>query len=85
MTKRIKKPAHVSVTSKQCGNNTERMIRRFIKKCKKEKIIEKYKDKQRHTKPSVAKKEKQLRAIRRREREKQKRIRAQERRNRRKR
>jgi ribosomal protein S21 len=61
------------------------MIRRFIKKCKKEKIIEKFKDKQRYTKPSVAKKEKQKRAIRREEREKQKKIRAEERRNRRKR
>jgi hypothetical protein len=85
LAQRIKKAAHVCVDSRQCGNNAERMIRRFIKKCKKEKIIEKFKDKQRHTKPSVAKKEKQKRAIRREEREKQKKIRAEERRNRRKR
>ena len=81
----VKKAAHVVVTSRQCGNNHEKMIRRFIKKCKKVKIIETYKEKEYHKKPSIAKKEKRKRAIRREEREKQKRIRAQERRNRRKR
>jgi len=79
------KAAHVVVRDRQCRNNPEKMIRRFIKKCKKAKVIELYKEKQFHKKPSVAKKEKRKRAIRREEREKQKRIRAQERRNRRKR
>tara|TARA_R100000008_G_scaffold47900_2_gene28403 strand:+ start:88 stop:345 length:258 start_codon:yes stop_codon:yes gene_type:complete len=78
-----KKPAHVSVSAKECRGNHERMIRRFIKKTKKEKIIEKVKDKRYHKKPSVAKKEKRQRAQRARYREQQKRIRAQERRNRR--
>lgn len=38
------------------------MIRKFIKKVKKEKIIEHIKDRRRYKKPSVLKKEKRLRA-----------------------
>jgi ribosomal protein S21 len=76
------KAAHVKVTSKECRNIPERMIRRFIKKVKKEGVLEAYKEKRYHKKPSVAKKEKRLRAERRRLREQQKRKRAQERRNR---
>ena len=75
-----KKPAHVSVTSRECRGNHERMTRRFLKKTKKEKVIEKFKEKQRYKKPSVAKKEKHQRALRKREREERKRIRAQKRR-----
>lgn len=80
-----KKAANVVVKARQCGNNTERMIRRFIKKSKKAKIIEQVRDRRYHKKPSEAKKEKRKRAERRRKREKQKQLRAQERRNRRKR
>ena len=80
-----KKAAHVSVTSRECGNNHERMIRRFIKKSKKAKIIEQCRDRKHHKKPSEARKEKSKRAQRRLQREKQKKLRAQERRNRRKR
>ena len=47
----------------------ERLIRRFIKKVKKEKIIEQYRDRQRYEKPSRAKKIKRERAQRLRERE----------------
>ena len=61
------------------------MIRRFIKKCKKEKIVEQVRERRYYKKPSVAKKEKQKRAQRLRLREQQKRLRAQERRNRKKR
>ena len=35
-----RKGSNVKVTSKECRGNTERMIRRFIKKCKKEKVVE---------------------------------------------
>tara|TARA_B100001250_G_scaffold369672_1_gene353307 strand:+ start:1991 stop:2239 length:249 start_codon:yes stop_codon:yes gene_type:complete len=80
-----RKTSNVKVTAQSCRGNHERMIRRFIKKCKKEKIVEKVRDKRYHKKPSEAKKEKQARAARRRHREKQKLIRAQERRNRKKR
>ena len=80
-----KKAANVIVKSRQCGNSADRMIRRFIKKTKKEKIIEECRERRYHKKPSEAKKEKQKRAKRRRQREKQKQLREQERRNRRKR
>ena len=76
------KGSHVKVTIKECRGQTERMIRRFIKKVKKERIIETVKEGRRYKKPSVAKKEKRIRAHRQRMRDEQKRRRAQERRNR---
>tara|TARA_Y100000593_G_C4240914_1_gene302097 strand:- start:216 stop:464 length:249 start_codon:yes stop_codon:yes gene_type:complete len=80
-----RKKANVLVTSKECRGNHERMIRRFIKKTKKEKIIEQIKDKRYYKKPSVKKREDRAKAERRRIRDELKRQRAQERRNRRKR
>jgi ribosomal protein S21 len=77
-----RKATNVKVHARQCGNNPERMIRRFIKKCKKEKIIEEAREKRYHKKPSEAKKDKRARSARRVQREKQKLIRVQERRNR---
>jgi len=71
------------VTARECRNNNERMIRKFNKKVKKEKIIEQVKDRRRYKKPSVKKKEKRIRAQRARQREAIKRQRAIERRNRR--
>tara|TARA_Y100000310_G_scaffold37967_1_gene35589 strand:- start:2065 stop:2313 length:249 start_codon:yes stop_codon:yes gene_type:complete len=79
------KGANVKVTAKECRGNHERMIRRFTKKVKKEKIIEEYKERRYYTKPSVKRKEKRLKAIRLRRREALKRLKAQERRNRKKR
>ena len=40
----MKKKHNVKVTSRECRNNTERMIRRFLKKVKKERIIEEIRD-----------------------------------------
>ena len=80
-----KKKANVVVTSRECRGNHERMIRRFIKKTKKEKIIEQVKDKRYYKKPSVKKREDRAKAERRRIRDELKKQRAQERRNRRKR
>jgi len=60
------------------------MIRRFIKKSKKEKIVEEARERRYYTKPSVAKKEKRNKAQRLRKREELKRAKAQERRNRKK-
>ena len=71
------------MTARECRNNNERMIRKFNKKVKKEKIIEQVKDRRRYKKPSVKKKEKRIRAQRTRQREAIKRQRAIERRNRR--
>ena len=64
-----RKKANVLVTSKECRGNHERMIKRFIKKCKKERIVEQYKEKQRYKKPSEMKREKRARAERERKRQ----------------
>ena len=74
------KGTHVKVTIKECHGNIEKMIRRFIKKSKKAKILEMVKDRRAYKKPSVAKKEKRIRAARQRKRDEQKCKRAQERR-----
>jgi ribosomal protein S21 len=74
---------NVIVTAKECRNNNEKMIRKFIRKVKKERIIEQVKDRRRYKKPSVLKKEKRIRAARNRMRTERKKQRAQERRNRR--
>ena len=80
----MKKGVNASVSLKQCRGNVERMIRRFSKKVKKERIIEDFKEKRYYKKPSVAKKEKRIRAERRRRKEERKRTRAQENRDRKK-
>jgi len=77
------KKANVIVKAKECRGNTERMIRKFIKKTKKERIVEEVKDRRCYKKPSIKKKEKRIRAQRRRLREERKRQRAIERRKRR--
>jgi len=76
------KLANVGVTSRECKNNTERMIRKFIKKVKKERIIEEVRNRKRYKKPSVAKKEKRIRAQRLRLKEERKQQRMQQKRNR---
>jgi small subunit ribosomal protein S21 len=80
----MKKGVNASVSLKQCRGNVERMIRRFSKKVKKERIIEDFKEKRYYKKPSVAKKEKRIRAERRRRKEERKRSRGQENRDRKK-
>jgi ribosomal protein S21 len=80
----MKKQCNVSVSSRECRGNAERMIRKFIKKVKKERIIEEIKDRRRYKKPSVKKKEKRIKAQRARIRQELKRKRAKERRNRKK-
>ena len=79
-----KKPVNVSVNIRQTRGNVEKMIRRFIKKTKKEKIIEKYRERQYYKKPSVKRREKRQRAIKSRLREQQKALKAAQRRNRKK-
>lgn len=73
---------NVIVTARECKNNNERLIRKFCKKVKKERIIEQVRDRKRYKKPSVVKKEKRIRAQRTRQREALKKQRAIERRNR---
>jgi len=74
--------ANVLVTSKECRGNHERMIRRFIKKTKKERIVEQIKDRKYYKKPSIRKREERAKADRRRRRDELKKQRAEERRNR---
>jgi ribosomal protein S21 len=78
----MRKQVKVSVNLKQCHGNVEKMIRRFIKKTKKEKIVEQARDRKYHTKASDAKREKRRRSERARLREERKRLRTEERRNR---
>jgi len=77
------KKANVVVHARECRGNVDRMIRKFIKKAKKERIVEEVRDRRYYKKPSVKKKEKSIRAERRRQREERKRQRAIERRKRR--
>jgi len=79
----MKKQCNFKVTSKECRGNVERMIRRFIKKTKKERILDEIRDRRFHEKPSVKKRKKSEKARRLRARQEQKRLRAKERRNRR--
>jgi ribosomal protein S21 len=69
----MSKPVNVSVHVRQCGGNVEKMIRRFIKKTKKERIIEQVRDRKYYKKPSDLKREKRNRAQRLRMREERKR------------
>jgi small subunit ribosomal protein S21 len=78
-----RKGANVVVTARQCRGNHEKMIRKFIKKCKKEKIIEQIRDRRYFKKPSDVKRHKKQAAIRRmrRDLEKQKRLQSKRERN----
>jgi len=56
------KKANVIVKAKECRGQTERMIRRFIKKTKKAKIIEEIRDRRHYVKPSDLKRLKKKRS-----------------------
>ena len=78
------KKSNVTVKAKDIRGSSEKLIRRFIKKTKKAKVIEQVRERRYYKKPSIKKKEKRERALRLRRREEQKRLRAIERRNRKK-
>tara|TARA_R100001015_G_C4515753_1_gene86152 strand:+ start:430 stop:678 length:249 start_codon:yes stop_codon:yes gene_type:complete len=75
-----RKAANVKVTSKECRGNHEKMIRRFIKKTKKAKIVEQVRDRRYYKKPSDRKREEHKKAERRRIRDELKKQRALEKR-----
>ena len=52
--------ANVVVRLKDCKNDQIRLIKRFIKKCKKEKVVERYLDKRFYEKPSTKKRKARL-------------------------
>ena len=71
------KTVNVSVSLDEVGGNTTRLIKRFIKKCKKERIIEECVSKSRYVKPSAQRrldKEKARRNAKKAEREREKRM-----------
>ena len=50
-----KRPANVSVKPRGRKDTQERMIRRFLRKCKKDRVIERYRETTYFEKPSVKK------------------------------
>ena len=58
MAKRV----NVSASLDEVGGNPTRLIKKFMKKCKKERIIEEYIDRSRYTKPSVKRRREKERA-----------------------
>lgn len=77
-----KKTSNVKVTSRECRGNHDKMIRRFIKKCKKEKIVEEVRERRYYKKPSEKKRDDRQKAERRRIRDELKKQRALEKRTR---
>lgn len=63
------KGANVVVTARQCRGNHDKMIRKFIKKCKKEGIMEQIRDKRYFKKPSEVRRHAKQAALRRQRRE----------------
>ena len=60
----MSKTVNVSVSLNEVGGNPHRLIRKFIKKCKKERIIEDYSDRRFYEKPSVKKRRDKKRKLR---------------------
>ena len=58
----LKRPINAEVKPKHQNEDIEKMIRRFTKKCKKERIVENFRDQMYYEKPSI--KRKRLRARR---------------------
>jgi ribosomal protein S21 len=53
-----RKPVNVSIRPRGRKDTQERMIRRFIRKCKKERIIERVRELQYYEKPSTVRRKK---------------------------
>jgi ribosomal protein S21 len=63
------KRSNVKVTARECRGNHERMIRRFIKKTKKQKIAEELRERRYYKKPSEVRRAKLRKSKRLREKE----------------
>jgi len=59
-----KRPVNVEVTLKETGGNVNKLIRRFMKKVKKERIIEDYLDRRFYEKPSAKRRKEKLKKLR---------------------
>lgn len=73
------KAARVIVKAKDSREQSDKLIRRFTKKVKKEELLETVRENRFYKKPSIKKREKRERAERLRRREERKRVKAQER------
>jgi len=69
-----KRPVRAEVVPRR-NESFERLLKRFLKKVKKERIIEQFRENQRYMPPSMAKREKRKRAQRQRERTERKEMR----------
>ena len=56
----MSKPVNIEVSLKEVGGDVGRLIRKFMKKVKKERIIEDYLDRMFYEKPSVKKRKEKL-------------------------
>ena len=57
------RPVHVEVSLKEVGGNTSKLIKKFIKKVKKEKVIERFKEKMFFEKPSKKRRRAKLKKL----------------------
>lgn len=60
----MKRPVNVEVTLKEARGDVGRMIRKFMKKVKKERIIEDYLDRRFYEKPSCKRRREKIKKIR---------------------
>ncbi len=58
-----KRPVNVSVSIKQTRGDSNKLIRKFIKKCKKERIMDEVRDRRHYEKPSAKRRRLQKRKI----------------------
>tara|TARA_R100000008_G_scaffold84970_1_gene73724 strand:- start:296 stop:517 length:222 start_codon:yes stop_codon:yes gene_type:complete len=58
------KSVNVQVSLKETNGDVNRLIRKFIKKCKKERIIEDYLDRRFYEKPSVKRRREKMKKLR---------------------
>jgi len=59
----MSKVYNIEVTIEQARGDVNKLIRKFVKKCKKERIIEDYLDRRFHIKPSTKKRREKLKKI----------------------
>ena len=59
----MSKPYNVEVSIEQTRGDALKLIRKFMKKCKKERVIEDYLDRRFYEKPSLKRKREKLRKI----------------------
>ena len=60
----MKRPVNVEVTLREVKGDVGRMIRKFMKKVKKERIIEDYLDRRFYEKPSTKRRKEKIKKIR---------------------